>query len=246
MLSRGDHAQLLPSELAPVEAGTTSCSAASRRRVGDGVDAAERQGAPLPVDGPGDAGDLDLAVDRPPAGTPWPRELIATTGVNQSPGPCTLFLQDCWPAHEEAADTLADRCRRGRRLVVLVGETRPARPGIAPRPSIAATSCRSSPRRHAQPLTVVQVGTQVSGTVYRVHVDFNDLVKEGQVLAELDPALLQATLKQSEANLDNAQATLELGPEQRRPHRDPVQAETWHRTRTSSRRASASRSLPPR
>ena len=60
------------------------------------------------------------------------------------------------------------------------------------------------------PLTVVQVGTQVSGTVFRVHVDFNDLVKEGQVLAELDPALLQATLKQSEAGLENARATLEL------------------------------------
>jgi HlyD family secretion protein len=60
------------------------------------------------------------------------------------------------------------------------------------------------------PLTVVQVGTQVSGTVYRVHVDFNDRVEEGQVLAELDPALLQATLKQSEASLENARATLEL------------------------------------
>ena len=57
------------------------------------------------------------------------------------------------------------------------------------------------------PLTVVQVGTQVSGTVYKVHVDFNDLVEEGQVLAELDPALLHATFKQSEANLDNALAT---------------------------------------
>jgi len=60
------------------------------------------------------------------------------------------------------------------------------------------------------PLTVVQVGTQVSGTVYRVHVDFNDQVKEGQVLAELDPALLQATLRQTEASLENARATLEL------------------------------------
>jgi HlyD family secretion protein len=60
------------------------------------------------------------------------------------------------------------------------------------------------------PLTVVQVGTQVSGTVYRVHVDFNDLVEEGQVLAELDPALLHATLKQTEASLENAKATLEL------------------------------------
>jgi len=60
------------------------------------------------------------------------------------------------------------------------------------------------------PLTVVQVGTQVSGTVYKIHVDFNDVVEEGQVLAELDPALLQATLKESEANLENARATLEL------------------------------------
>jgi len=60
------------------------------------------------------------------------------------------------------------------------------------------------------PLTVVQVGTQVSGTVHKIHVDFNDVVEEGQVLAELDPALLQATRKESEANLDNARATLEL------------------------------------
>jgi HlyD family secretion protein len=60
------------------------------------------------------------------------------------------------------------------------------------------------------PLTVVEVGTQVSGTVYKVHADFNDEVEEGQVLAELDPALLQATLKESEANLENARATLEL------------------------------------
>ena len=60
------------------------------------------------------------------------------------------------------------------------------------------------------PLTVVQVGTQVSGTVYKIHVDFNDVVEEGQVLAELDPALLQATLKEGEANLENARATLEL------------------------------------
>jgi len=57
---------------------------------------------------------------------------------------------------------------------------------------------------------VVEVGTQVSGTVYKVHADFNDEVEEGQVLAELDPALLQATLKESEANLENARATLEL------------------------------------
>jgi HlyD family secretion protein len=60
------------------------------------------------------------------------------------------------------------------------------------------------------PVTLVQVGTQVSGTVHKLHADFNDQVAEGQVLAELDPALLQATARQSEAELDNAKATLEL------------------------------------
>ncbi len=60
------------------------------------------------------------------------------------------------------------------------------------------------------PVTLVQVGTQVSGTVQKLHADFNDQVAAGQVLAELDPALLNATLRQSEAELDNAKATLEL------------------------------------
>jgi HlyD family secretion protein len=60
------------------------------------------------------------------------------------------------------------------------------------------------------PVTLVQVGTQVSGTVQKLHADFNDQVAAGQVLAELDPALLNATVRQSEAELDNAKATLEL------------------------------------
>lgn len=58
------------------------------------------------------------------------------------------------------------------------------------------------------PLELVNVGTQVSGTVSRIYVDFNDQVKTGQILAELDPALLKAQLNQSEANLKSAQATL--------------------------------------
>lgn len=58
------------------------------------------------------------------------------------------------------------------------------------------------------PLELINVGTQVSGTVARIYVDFNDQVKTGQTLAELDPALLKAQLQQSEANLKSAQATL--------------------------------------
>ena len=60
------------------------------------------------------------------------------------------------------------------------------------------------------PVTLVNVGTQVSGTVRRIDADFNQQVKAGQILAELDPALFKAALAQSTANLANAQAQLEL------------------------------------
>jgi HlyD family secretion protein len=60
------------------------------------------------------------------------------------------------------------------------------------------------------PVTLVNVGTQVSGTVKRIAADFNQQVKAGQVLAELDPALFQATLAQSTASVANAQAQLDL------------------------------------
>ena len=60
------------------------------------------------------------------------------------------------------------------------------------------------------PVVLVNVGTQVSGTVKKLYVDFNDRVKAGQPLLELDDALLAATERQSAANVINAQAALEL------------------------------------
>jgi HlyD family secretion protein len=60
------------------------------------------------------------------------------------------------------------------------------------------------------PVVMVNVGTQVSGTILKLHADFNSRVTAGQVLAELDPALFEAQLKQSEANLNSAQASLKL------------------------------------
>lgn len=60
------------------------------------------------------------------------------------------------------------------------------------------------------PVILVSVGSQVSGIVKALHVDFNDRVKAGQVLLELDPTLLKAQLAQSEANVANAQAALQL------------------------------------
>ena len=60
------------------------------------------------------------------------------------------------------------------------------------------------------PLVLVTVGTQISGRVTKLYVDFNDRVKEGQVLAQLDRSLLDAQAAQSEANMKSAQAALEL------------------------------------
>ncbi len=60
------------------------------------------------------------------------------------------------------------------------------------------------------PVVLVNVGTQVSGTVAKLHADFNDQVETGQILAELDPAILRAQLQQSKANLLNAQVALRI------------------------------------
>ena len=60
------------------------------------------------------------------------------------------------------------------------------------------------------PVVLVNVGTQVSGTLKRLNADFNSRVKEGQILAELDPALFDAQLKQDQANVANAEANLVL------------------------------------
>jgi HlyD family secretion protein len=60
-----------------------------------------------------------------------------------------------------------------------------------------------------QAVTTVQVGTQVSGTIQSLNADFNSLVKKGQVIARLDPSLLQTQIEQARANLVRAQADLE-------------------------------------
>ncbi|MBA4141457.1 MAG: efflux RND transporter periplasmic adaptor subunit [Nitrosospira sp.] len=60
------------------------------------------------------------------------------------------------------------------------------------------------------PVVLVNVGTQVSGTIYKLHADFNDEVEAGQILAELDPSLFEAQLRQSEANVTNARTSLKL------------------------------------
>lgn len=55
-----------------------------------------------------------------------------------------------------------------------------------------------------EPITQVEVGTQVSGVVEKIYVDYNSEVKEGQLIAELDKTNLQAALVQAKASYDSA------------------------------------------
>jgi HlyD family secretion protein len=58
------------------------------------------------------------------------------------------------------------------------------------------------------PVTTVQVGSQVSGTIAKLHADFNSRVRKGEVIAEIDPALFRGALLQATADLDSAQANV--------------------------------------
>ena len=57
-----------------------------------------------------------------------------------------------------------------------------------------------------EPARMVEVGSQVSGTIASIEVDFNDTVKDGQILARLDPASFQTQLTEAEAGLAKARA----------------------------------------
>jgi HlyD family secretion protein len=60
-----------------------------------------------------------------------------------------------------------------------------------------------------QAVTTVQVGSQVSGNISWLGADFNSIVKKGQVIAKLDPSLLDAQVQQAKANLVKSQADLD-------------------------------------
>lgn len=60
-----------------------------------------------------------------------------------------------------------------------------------------------------EPVDTVNVGSQVSGTIQNIYVDFNSVVKKGELLATLDKSLLTDQVNQDKANLQNAQSTLQ-------------------------------------
>jgi HlyD family secretion protein len=57
-------------------------------------------------------------------------------------------------------------------------------------------------------VTTVQVGTQVSGQISAIYVDFNSKVKKGQLIARIDPTLQQQAVEDAQAGVSRAQATL--------------------------------------
>ena len=59
-------------------------------------------------------------------------------------------------------------------------------------------------------LVMVQVGSQISGTLQKINVDFNSPVKSGDLIAQIDPATYRAVAAQMEGDLANAQANLDL------------------------------------
>src|SRR6266540_362471 len=60
-----------------------------------------------------------------------------------------------------------------------------------------------------QAVTTVQVGSQASGTISALDADFNSVVKQGQVIAQLDPSVSKAQVDQGRANLQQARAGLQ-------------------------------------
>lgn len=63
-------------------------------------------------------------------------------------------------------------------------------------------------------INTVEVGTQISGTIKKIYVDYNDKVRAGQLLAEMDLKLLNATLSNAQANLAVSEAQLNQAKDQ--------------------------------
>jgi HlyD family secretion protein len=70
------------------------------------------------------------------------------------------------------------------------------------------------------PVTLVEVGSQISGVIQNLSVDFNSPVTNGQVIAQIDPATYEAVVTQTEGSLASAKAALELAQIEERRARE--------------------------
>jgi HlyD family secretion protein len=95
-------------------------------------------------------------------------------------------------------------------LAVLGGCQRDAKPAFKAEPvSRGSISEVVTATGEVSALITVSVSSQVSGTIWKLHVDFNTAVKQGQILAEIDPRLFESVLERAEAGLAAAQADVE-------------------------------------
>jgi HlyD family secretion protein len=81
----------------------------------------------------------------------------------------------------------------------------PYRMGVADRGTVQTVVSATGT---ASAVTTVSVGSQVSGTITHIYVDFNSPVKQGQVIARIDPTFLQAAVSEAEAALEKTRASL--------------------------------------
>ena len=84
------------------------------------------------------------------------------------------------------------------------------------------------------PVVNVQVGSQISGNVSKLYVDYNSAVKAGQVIAEIEPAIFKAALTQAQGDLQNAQAGLELAKVNAARMQDLVKKQTTSQSELDS------------
>lgn len=81
----------------------------------------------------------------------------------------------------------------------------PYRTGVADRGTVQTVVSATGT---ASAVTTVSVGSQVSGTILNIYVDFNSPVKQGQVIARIDPKFLETSVTEAQAALERARATL--------------------------------------
>src|SRR5207245_2051369 len=91
----------------------------------------------------------------------------------------------------------------------------------------------------------VQVGTQVSGQIQKLLVDFNSVVRKDQVIAQIDPEIFEAKVSQARADVESTQATVVPQEAQvERPRAGPASRDRGH-ARLSTRPGEAEAGRPP-
>ncbi|MCL2538312.1 MAG: efflux RND transporter periplasmic adaptor subunit [Alphaproteobacteria bacterium] len=100
-------------------------------------------------------------------------------------------------------------------IVILIGAAYILTPSNRGAPQFATTPVTRGTLRQVvtatgeiRPVNTIRVGSQVSGIIEDIFVDFNDVVKKGDVLLKIDPSVLQARVDETRAALESAEATM--------------------------------------